>query len=195
MNGTTRSLRMLALLLPLMVLALGSFWLVEVMQRAMDDASSRAERSEPDFYVEEFTYVRMAANGQPRYRLSGTRLTHNPQDGSYDVLSPLVTVLSNPALPVTLRSARAHINGDGSEVHLYDHAKMTRAGNAKTAALRLESEYLLMLPNDDVVRTDTFAKLSHGTSILTGTGMIADNANRVLRVLNNVHGTYQPPAR
>jgi len=34
-----------------------------------------------------------------------------------------------------------------------------------------------------------------GTSVMTGTGMIANNATKELQLLNNVRGLYQPRTR
>jgi lipopolysaccharide export system protein LptC len=57
----------------------------------------------------------------------------------------------------------------------------------------VKSDYLLVLPDDDVMQTDKPVDITLGTSTLTGTGMLANNATRELRVLSNVHATYQPP--
>jgi lipopolysaccharide export system protein LptC len=194
MNDATRRFRLFAIFSMLAALALGSFWLVEVMRRSADDVIPKAERTEPDFYVEKFSYVRLSKDGLPQYHFSGAKLTHNPKDDTYDIQQPLINSLGNPAAPTTLRADRAHVNGDNSEVHMYDNVHMDRPASGNTQHLHLKSAYLLLLPDDDIVRTDKPVVINFDASTLTGTGMFANNATRELRLTSNVHGTYQSPA-
>ena len=39
------------------------------------------------------------------------------------------------------------------------------------------------------------AEITLGRSVLTGVGMLANNATREFRLMSKVHGTYQPPVR
>ncbi len=50
------------------------------------------------------------------------------------------------------------------------------------------------MPDDDVMQTDKPVEIILGSSRLTGTGMVANNATRQLHLSSNVHATYQPPA-
>ena len=188
-------LRSIITIAVLVMLALGSFWLYEVLRRAAVDVIPTPERSEPDFYVEKFSYVRLSKTGAAHYHFSGARLTHNPQDDSYDIALPVVRNLSNPELPMTMRAERAHVNSDNSEVHLYDNVRLDRPGTATAEPMRIISEYLLILPDDDVMKTDKPVEITTGRSKLTGTGMFANNATREFALSSNVHGTYQAPVR
>ncbi|RJF99694.1 LPS export ABC transporter periplasmic protein LptC [Noviherbaspirillum saxi] len=193
MNG--RRFRLIAILAPLVALALGSFWLFEVMRRASDEVIPTPERKEPDFYVEKFSYVKMTKSGKAQYHFSGTRMTHNPQDDSYDIELPVVKNLRGANGPMTLRAKRATVNSDNSQIHMYENVRMDRPATADSEAMRLLSDYLLVLPDDDVVKSDKPVEIHLGQSVLTGTGMFANNATRELRLAGNVHGTYQAPQR
>jgi lipopolysaccharide export system protein LptC len=188
-------IRLAVLLAVMLALTLGSFWLLEVMRRAMDDAGTNRVRTEPDFYVENFNYVKIGQTGRAQYHFAGTRLTHNPQDDSYDVTRPVLTRVSEDRPPMTMQSDRAHMNSDGSEVHMYDNVHIDRPSSPTTTHLHLSSQYLLLLPDDDVMKTDKPVVITQDLSRLTGTGMFADNANRQFRLLSNVHGTYQAMPR
>ena len=187
--------RLLMTLVPLIILALGSFWLSEVLRREAHDAAPRPNRSEPDFYVEKFSYVKMAKTGVAKYHFTGARLTHNPQDGSYDIEQPVVTNINEAQLPTTMRAERGQVNSDSTQVHLYDNVRLDRPASASADAVHVRSEYLLLLPDDDVVKTDKPVEIVTGRSKLTGTGMFANNATREFRLTSNVHGTYQAPLR
>ncbi|HEY0845784.1 MAG TPA: LPS export ABC transporter periplasmic protein LptC [Noviherbaspirillum sp.] len=179
----------------LAMLALGSFWLYEVLRRAATDVIPSPERSEPDFYVEKFSYVKLSKTGAAHYHFSGARLTHNPKDDSYDITQPVVRNLSNPESPMIMRADRARVSSDNSEVHLYDDVRLDRPGTATAEPMHISSEYLLLLPDDDVMKTDKPVEITFGRSRLTGAGMFANNATREFTLSSNVHGTYQPPLR
>lgn len=197
MNGsrTARRLRLAMILVLMIGLALGSFWLFEVMRRATEDSVPQRVRQEPDFYVENFSYVKMAPNGKAQYHFSGARLTHNPQDGSYDIILPVVNKLDHAGPSMTIRSERGKVSSDNSQVHLYENVRLNRPASQANAAMNVISDYLLLLPDDDIVKTDKPVEITLGQSKLTGTGMVANNATRELHLTSNVHGTYQAAAR
>ncbi|HYC42033.1 MAG TPA: LPS export ABC transporter periplasmic protein LptC [Noviherbaspirillum sp.] len=188
-------IRFFMTLAPLVVLALASFWLYEVMRRATDTVIPTAERNEPDFYVEKFRYVKLSKTGSAQYHFAGERLTHNPQDDSYDIVKPVVNNISNADAPMTIRAERARINSDYSQVHLYENVRMDRPASATSEPVRIRSEYMLVLPDDDVMKTDKHVEIITDRAKLTGTGMVANNATREFNLTSNVHGTYQAPVR
>lgn len=187
--------RVLAISIPLIVLALGSFWLLEVMRRSASDFFPATQRSEPDFYVENFNYVKIAKSGKAEYHFSGDRLTHNPVDDSYDIVHPVVRNLGEQLTPTVIRSERAHVSNDNSQVHMYDNVHFDREASATSEPMHLESDYILLLPNEDVMKTHRPVVINVGDSILSGTGMHANNATRQYQLLSDVHGTYQVPPR
>lgn len=189
--------RLAAIIAILIALALGSFWLFEVLRRAGDKAMPAAERKEPDFYVENFSYVKIGKTGKAQYHFSGAKMTHNPQDDSYDIVLPVINSVGKESGrgPMVVRAERATVNNDNSEIHLYENVQMDRPATANAQPMHVRSEYMLVLPDDDIVKTDKPVKISVGQSVLTGTGMVANNATRELQLSNNVHGTYQAPQR
>ncbi|HYD94268.1 MAG TPA: LPS export ABC transporter periplasmic protein LptC [Noviherbaspirillum sp.] len=182
-------------LAPMVVLALASFWVYEVMRRASNDVIPTPERSEPDFFVENFSYVKMSKTGAAQYHVAGEKMSHNPLDDSYDIERPVLRNVTNMQAPTTIRAQRAKVNSDNSEVHLYDNVHMDKPGSADSEPVQMRSEYMLVLPDDDVMKTDKPVEITVGNSVLTGTGMFANNATREFRLTSNVHGTYQAPKR
>jgi lipopolysaccharide export system protein LptC len=187
--------RVLAISIPLIALALGSFWLLEVMRRSASDFFPAPQRSEPDFYVENFNYVKIAKSGKAEYHFSGDRLTHNPQDDSYDIVRPVVRSLSDEETPTVMYADRGRISDNNSEVHMYDNVHVDRQASGTSEHMHLESDYMLLLPDADVMKTHRPVVITVGESVLTGTGMVANNATRQYRLASNVHGTYQVPPR
>lgn len=196
MKQGVRQLRGAMMLVLLAALAAGSFWLYEVLRRAGDDVLPHVERTEPDFYMENFSYIKISkASGKASYHFSGKKMVHKPQDNSYDIEAPVIHNRSEGKPSTTLSGDRGTVNSDYSEVHLYENVRMDRPGSPTNRPLKLRSEHLLILPDEDVVKTDTPVQIMVGESILNGTGMYANNATRELQLKNRVHGTYQAPPR
>ncbi|AMO98323.1 lipopolysaccharide-assembly, LptC-related family protein [Collimonas arenae] len=180
------------LLVLFVIFALGSFWLVQVMHKDTDELLPKPARVEPDYYVETFNYVQMSPTGQPRYNISGDLLTHNPVDDSFDIQKPIVHSLDKEKPPMNLRADRGKVEDDNSKVHLYGDVNADRPKTAMADNFHLKSEYLLLLPDDDVMQTDLPAEITLGQSKLNGTGMYFNNSTRVLKMFSKVHGVFPP---
>lgn len=189
--GTT--IRIIALILISAALALGSLWLVEVTQRQTENSLPLPVRTDPDFYVEKFNFVRMSQTGEARYNLTGTEMKHYPVDDSYLVTDPIMHSYGKNRPPMITRSQRAVVKNDNSEIHMYDDVHIDRPASATSQRFQLKTSYLLLLPDDDVMKTPKFVELQQGVSVLTGTGMYANNATGEFKLDGDVKGRYQAP--
>ncbi len=189
----TNSVRLIVLIAFSAALALGSFWLLEVMQRQTEDSLPERTRTEPDFYVEKFNFVRMSTTGEARYNLTGSEMKHFPQDDSYQIQNPVMHSYSMDKPPMVSRSLRATITNNSSEVHMYDNVLINRPASATSRDFQLKTSYLLLLPDDDVMKTPKPVEIKVGESVLTGSDMFANNATGEFRLSSNVKGRYQSP--
>jgi lipopolysaccharide export system protein LptC len=183
---------MLPLLVLALVLALGSFWLLEIMRKSGKDAAPAAARVDPDYYVENFNFVRLSATGEAQYNISGKRMVHNPADDTHTVELPVINSLSSERPPMTARADRAWIEQDAGKVHMYDRVRLDRPKTPTSTLFHLETDYLLVLPNEDIMRTDKPVRMTLGESHLNGTGMVANNATGELQLGSRVHATLPP---
>ena len=92
------------------------------------------------------------------------------------------------------RADRAIVNDKQTHIHLYDNVVSERPASPDSAYFRLRSEYMLILPEEDLMRTDKPVEVLFNQSTLTGTGMVANNATREVKILGNAQAVYQPPA-
>lgn len=194
MKKERRRLGMVPLLMLAAVLALGSFWLLEIMRKAGNDAGPAAARVDPDYYVDNFNFVRLSATGEAQYNISGKRMVHNPADDTHLVELPVINSLSKERPPMTARAERAKIEPDGSKIHMYDQVRINRPKTPTASYFHMESDYLLVLPDEDIMRTDKPVRMTLGDSQLNGTGMVANNATGELSLANRVHAML-PPAK
>ena len=196
-NGAAAALRIrIAVLLAILIaLALGSFWVLQVMHNDSDAMLTKAPSTKPDYYVDNFVYVKMALDGAPRYSITGARMEHYPIDDSFKVDLPIIHSLDKAKPPMLLRSDRALIEDDNSKIHMHGHAFAERDPVGKSEKLTVNSEYLLLLPDDDEVTTDQPVTIKLGESTLNGVGMIANNATLKLELQSRVHGIYYAKPR
>lgn len=187
--------RLVALIAFAATLALGSLWLFDVMRRSIEAALPAIPRTEPDYTVENFNLVRLSKTGLPRYNISGIKLTHYPQTDSYEIEKPLLKNFGAERPPLTLRAERALADPNDNKIQLYDNVLMDRPASSVSESFHLKSDYLLVLPDDDVMQTDKAVDITLGTTHLTGVGMFANDATREFRLAGNVHGQFQPARR
>lgn len=188
--GSSYRLRLIVIIALGVTMALGSFWVLEVMRNNNIGQAPHVARSEPDFYVNDFKFIQVAKSGQMHYKMSGARLTHEPLRDSYQVERPVIISLGQARAPMTMRAESATIEEDNSKVHLHKKVRIDRPASGQSQALQLETEYLLLLPDEDVMQSDQPVKLTLGQSTLSGSSLFANNATRELRVAGRVRGSF-----
>ena len=192
MKKDRRRFGALPLLMLAVVLALGSFWLLEIMRKSGKDSNPAAARVDPDYFVENFNFVRLSATGEAQYNISGKRMVHNPANDTHTVELPVINSLSRERPPMTARADRARIEADGSKVHMFDQVRIDRPKTPTSNLFHMESDYLLVLPNEDIMRTDKPVRMTLGESQLNGTGMVANNATGEVQLASRVQATLPP---
>lgn len=171
-------------------IALGSFWLSMVMDRSTAETMRGAPRSAPDYYVEKFNMVKLTPAGQVKFSISGTKLLHHPLDDSYDITLPILHSLSDEHAPMTMRADRARVEDANSKVHMRGNFKADRPRSTSAEALHIASDYMLILPDDDIMQSDKKVDITLGQSTMSGIGMLANNATRELRLLSQARVRY-----
>jgi lipopolysaccharide export system protein LptC len=175
-------------------LALGSFWLVQVMQR-QDDQIASAKSSEPDYIVENFSFVRMGPSGQPRFVISGARLAHRPDVDVSDIDQPVMRSMTPDRPQMTVTAKTAHVLHVQNQIDMVGDVQASRPAGPKTQALDVRSEALTALPDEDIIKTSAPVEIKLGAATLKGVGMQANNANQTLHVASRGQLVYPPRPR
>lgn len=177
------------------VLALGSFWLLQMVSR--DETALQASQggAEPDYFVDHFSAVRMSRTGLPAYIVSGVKLTHRPDDDSSEIAQPFVRKLTPGQPPTDMRAEHARIDQNNSRVQLNRNVVVERAAGPGVQYLRLTTPALTVFPDADRMQTAQPVEMRLGASVLTGIGMQADNAARQVDILQRLRITYPPAPR
>lgn len=169
--------KLLALMLSALFLAFGSFWLLQIM--SSDGGGGPVNvGNDPDYIVENFSFVRMAETGKPRYVISGERLTHRPADNSSVIDKPVVQGLNTEHPPMTMTARHALVSQNQNQVDLSGDVDIQRPGAANARPLRVRTEALTFLPDEDIAKTDRAIEMKVGTATAHGVGMVANNATQ-----------------
>ena len=174
---TAHRWRLLALMLAAVFCAFGSFWLLQMVTQ-QDQAISVGKSNEPDYIIDNFSFVRMGKKGLPAYVISGDRLTHRPiEDISY-VDKPVMQSMTTEHPRMTLHADRARILHEQDAIELIGHVDLQRPGNAKVKPLSIKTEQMTVLPDEEIMKTDLPVEMKLGDTLVRGTGMVANNATQ-----------------
>jgi lipopolysaccharide export system protein LptC len=179
--------RLLAVMLTGVFFAFGSFWLLQVMQGDQSGGPNINVGNEPDYIIDNFSFVRMTEAGQPRYVISGERLTHHPADNTSDVEQPVVQSMTVEHPRMTMTAERAHINQNQSQIDLAGHVDIrrpgaaARPGMAASQPLHIRTEALTLLTDEEIAKTDKPVQITLGAASMNGVGMTVNNATQQMQ--------------
>jgi lipopolysaccharide export system protein LptC len=174
--------------------ALGSFYLVQ-MASLNNVLPSNALKSEPDYIVEKFSFVRMGPSGRPRYIIAGDKLTHRPIDDIADVEQPVVNSLTTQHPPMTMHAKRARIDQTKSVIQLNGAVDIERVASPLGSGMKLRTEALTLYTDEDRMETDQPFNLQMGRQTVTGVGMRANNATGKVKIQSKTMFELQPRTR
>lgn len=193
--ASSQRVRLAVIITLLVTTALGSFWILEVLRQGQTGVPTAMAKDEADYFVEKFNFVRMSKTGQARYNISGAKLTHYPHNDSFAIEKPLLHNLAEGQAPMTVHAEHAVIDHAKNEIQLQRNVQADRPASAAGARFQLRTESLLVLPDQDLMKTDKPVEILLGNSQLSGTGMIVNNATREIHLASRVRGSLTPAPR
>jgi lipopolysaccharide export system protein LptC len=175
--------------------AVGSFWILELLNRAGEEMQADMRMNEPDYIVERFSFVRLNKEGKPSYIISGDKLTHRPIDDSSEIDKPIVRSLAQDQPPMDIRSKTARVDDVNSRVTLREDVRIDRAAGQSNKELHLETDKLVIYPDEDRMETDQPVRMKSGETTAQASGMRANNASRQLELAGRGTLVFPPKAR
>ena len=168
----------------MLALALLPFYLERAVRE--DETPTAARRHDPDYYVVNFTTTTYNAEGAAETRMSAERMVHYPDDDTTELHEPRV-LQSKPNEPrYSVRAERGQLSRDGDEVFLYGGVLLVREASEHGPEARMTTEFLHILRDRSLVRTDKEVKIVEGSRSLEGRGMEYNNLSRELVLRHNV---------
>jgi lipopolysaccharide export system protein LptC len=171
-------------------LALLTFWLDQAVRDETQAPSQR--RHDPDYIVSNFTTTTYNAAGAAESVLSAERMVHYPDDDSTELLGPRMLQAKPDEPRFTVRAERGAISGDGLEIFLYENVVLVREAEKDRPEARMTTEFLHVVRDRSLVRTDRPVKIVEGSRSLSGRGMEYNNESRELLLRENVVARFEP---
>jgi lipopolysaccharide export system protein LptC len=181
-------LRLIPVLL-LALLAALTYWLDQAVQSPPAAAGDARLQHHPDFTVETLLATRMDLNGRIRDTLRAAKMVHFPDDDSTTLERPRYVSLAHGA-PLSITSKHALVTSNGGNIFFRGSVVANRAAPAGGNPLALATEYLHVLPDDNIAKTDQHVTISDATMRIEAAGMELNSETRVLKLVGGVRGVY-----
>jgi len=175
-------------------LAALTYWLNHSVQSAPPKKDGSA-RHDPDYIVENFKTTRTGIDGTPHYVLTATKMTHYPDDDStyleqphfirYQIGSPSVHVIGKHGM----------VSANGEHVYFTGNVHVIREAFNTNSQLTLDTEYLHIIPDQDLANSDKAVTIRDANTIVTAIGLELNNKTRILKLLSRVKALHEKPKR
>lgn len=174
----------------MLALALLTFYLERTVRE--DESPPALRRHDPDYLVSNFTTTTYNRDGAVETVMSAARMVHYPDDDTTELFAPRV-VQAKPRQPrFSVRAERGQLSRDGDEIFLYGDVLLVRDASAERPEARMTTEFLHILRDRSLVRTDRDVKIVEGSRSLTGRGMEYNNESRELVLRSEVQARFAP---
>jgi len=168
----------------MLALALLTFYLERTVRE--EDSPPALRRHDPDYLVTNFTTTTYNRDGAAETVMSAARMVHYPDDDTTEVFSPRVIEAKPNQARYSVRAERGQLSRDGSEIFLYDDVLLVRDASDQGPEARMTTEFLHVLRDRSLVRTDRHVKIVEGSRALSGRGMEYNNESRELVLRSDV---------
>jgi lipopolysaccharide export system protein LptC len=106
------------------------------------------------------------------------------------LVQPKFVTYGEGRAPVTVTSREAHMSGNGDNVYFERDVRVVRAPAGGQTEMVLETEYLHVIPDDNVAKTDRAVTIRNATAVVSASGLELNSETRVLKLQGRVRGIY-----
>ncbi len=145
-----------------------------------------------DFYADNVVLTEFDAQGRPNMRVFADKVTHYDETDDADLLHPRALSLRPDRPQLQVVSDTAHTVNDFETVDMRGHVVATRAGTATRPPLRMETEEMLVIPDQDRMQTEHPVTIDSGASHLQAVGMDYNNITDRMVLHSRVAGRFPP---
>lgn len=130
-----------------------TFWIDKVAEPPPPKRDG-STRHDPDYIVTNFSTLRTNGFGNPRYKLEGVEMRHFPDDDSTELTKPRFSFYSLKTPATVIVGDRGQVSANGENVYFMDNVKVVRAGTQRKAELTVVTDYLHIIPDQDLAQTN-----------------------------------------
>ncbi len=184
--NTSRWLRTLGLA----AAAVGTSLILLRGERAEEEAAGRA-RLGVGYYMQEPRLMGTGEDGRVLYRLSAASAQQALADGVVSLSKVELRYEPAAATPWDLRAQRGQIPPDGKIIMLSGDVEATNQPESAPPT-RIRTEYLELIPDEYVARTDQGVRIERGGGTLEAQGLRAFLKEDRLQLTSDVRGRFAP---
>jgi lipopolysaccharide export system protein LptC len=177
-------------LFPLLLLLAATYWLNQQVQPLPPKPGHR-NLQDPDFIISNISATTIDAHGAPHFTLAARKVAHYPEDDSTVLDEPHLTSLSPGQPPVYTSAKQGEISSQGDEIFLRDEVKLVRSASPTQSELSFTTDYLHVLPDDNLADTNRPVTLVDKHNSVHATGMQFNNQTRVIKLLSQVRSEHE----
>jgi lipopolysaccharide export system protein LptC len=187
----------------MMVLALGTYWMVRTTPPPGAPVAKAVERHDPDYFMEGFNLKSFDAKGRMRSEVMGDKARHYADNAWTEIDQVRFRSIDEKGRLTTATANSGLSNEDGSEVQLIGNAIVVReaeaaspansaAGIAPAPRMEYRSEFLHAFMTTERLKSHRPVTLTRGDNRFTADTLDYDNIDQVLILQGRVHGTLTP---
>lgn len=155
-------------------------------------------RHDPDIFADGVRVLKLDPEGRPLQSLSARRAEHFADDQTTDFKDVTLSETRQGKPPFSITSNLATLTGDRENVYFKGNVHAVREATPATAKepasgpLTITTEFLHVLPSQEIVRTDKAVTISDPRGIINATGMEADSRAKTIKFKSGVSGHMEP---
>lgn len=180
-------------LLLMLLLALGTWWLVKNTPGPDVPPEAPLSREEPDYTMDRFVVERFDKDGRLKLRLQGERLRHFAATDIIEVDQAQVRAVADDGRVTLAQARRAVANGDGSEVQLIGDARVDSSG-PRGEPIQFRGEFLHAFLNTERVRSHLPVVVTSNGREFRAAGMDYDHLSGQLQLQGKMRALLPPSA-
>jgi len=180
-------------LLLMLVLALGTWWLVKNTPGPDVPPEAPLSREEPDYTMDHFVVERFDKDGRLKLRLKGERLRHFADTDIIEIDQAQVHAVADDGRITLAQARRAVANGDGSEIQLIGDARVDSSG-PRGEPIQFRGDFLHAFLNIERVRSHLPVVVTSNGREFRAAGMDYDHLGGQLQLQGKMRALLQPSA-
>ena len=178
-------------LLLMLLLALGTWWLVKNTPGPIAAPPPPLQRQEPDYTMQRFVIERFDRDGRLKLQLQGQQLRHYTASDTIEVDQPRLRAVGSDGRVTLAQARRAVANGDGSQVQLIGDARVDGSG-PRGDPVQFRGEFLHAFLDTERLRSHLPVVVTSEGSEFHAAGMEYDHLSGKLQLQGKMRARLLP---
>lgn len=148
-----------------------------------------------DYTLSDFTLTSFDERGRFAFTVEAPRLARHPYLGSFEIDAPRFRIRAAEGEDWNANAAKGHVSGDSNTLTLTGEVRLERPKGAAKPPVSIRSESLVAHVDANRITSDDAVTIVQPGSILAGTGLEADLAQKRFTLKQRVTARLEPRPR